>query len=88
MYDKKILYLLVWLFFFCYRIDVKSLVNLIYLMFLRMWFGIFLLSVVECVILVNCKRKKNIVWRDLFLEKKLRNFIGWLFFFFVFWWLN
>lgn len=69
MYEKKIIYLLVWLFFFCYRIDVKSLVNLIYLMFLRMWFGIFLLSVVECVILVNCKRKKILFGEICFWKK-------------------
>lgn len=84
---KKTTHPSAWLFLFCHRIDVKSSVNSIYLMFLRMWFGTLLSSVVECATLANCK-EKHIVWRDLSLEKKLRNFIGWFFFFSVFWWLN
>ena len=41
------------------RIDVKSLLNSIYLMFLSMWFATLSSSAVECATLVNCWKKKD-----------------------------
>lgn len=85
---KKTTHPSAWLFLFCHRIDVKSSVNSIYLMFLRMWFGTLLSSVVECATLANCKRKKTSSGEICLWKKKLRNFIGWFFFFSGFWWLS
>lgn len=41
------------------RIDVKSLLNSIYLMFLSMWFATLSSSAVESATLVNCWKKKD-----------------------------
>ena len=41
------------------RIDVKSLLNSIYLMFLSMWFATLSSSAIECATLVNCWKKKD-----------------------------
>lgn len=80
---KKTTHPSAWLFLFCHRIDVKSSVNSIYLMFLRMWFGTLLSSVVECATLANCKRKKHRLERFVF-GKKIKEFYRMIFFLFCF----
>lgn len=57
------------------RIDVKSLLNSIYLMFLSMWFATLSSSAVECATLVNCWKKKR--WQDFYkicLQPRIKNF--------------